>query len=151
MDLLIRNYRNRTRIRHWYSLKRYQYKNLLLLSSRFWPNIDDAIRKAALENNVKVKLLISWWKHSSPAEDHFLRSLTDLSQAYPKVDLQVVSISFIVGKVLCVVQSSSFYMSFISGHEGMLVARPYVTLTRFICVLVIDFLSYLSELLKVSL
>lgn len=55
----------------------------------FWPKIDDAIRKAALENKVKVKLLISWWKHSAPAEDYFLRSLTDLSQAYPRVDLQV--------------------------------------------------------------
>ncbi|PZC75645.1 hypothetical protein B5X24_HaOG205888 [Helicoverpa armigera] len=55
----------------------------------FWPKIDDAIRKAALENKVKVKLLISWWKHSAPSEDYFLRSLTDLSQAYPRVDLQV--------------------------------------------------------------
>ncbi|XP_035450354.2 5'-3' exonuclease PLD3 isoform X1 [Spodoptera frugiperda] len=55
----------------------------------FWPVIDDAIRKAALENKVKVKLLISWWKHSAPAEDYFLRSLTDLSQSYPRVDIQV--------------------------------------------------------------
>ncbi|CAB3226638.1 unnamed protein product [Arctia plantaginis] len=55
----------------------------------FWPNIDDALRKAALENKVKVKLLISWWKHSSPAEDHFLRSLADLSESYPRVDIQV--------------------------------------------------------------
>ncbi|KAH9640672.1 hypothetical protein HF086_010550 [Spodoptera exigua] len=55
----------------------------------FWPVIDDAIRKAALENKVKVKLLISWWKHSAPAEDNFLRSLSDLSQSYPRVDIQV--------------------------------------------------------------
>ncbi|XP_004921723.1 5'-3' exonuclease PLD3 isoform X2 [Bombyx mori] len=55
----------------------------------FWPKIDDAIRRAALENRVKVRMLISWWKHSSPAEDHFLRSLTALSQAYPRLNLQI--------------------------------------------------------------
>lgn len=108
---------------------------------------------------MKVKLLISWWKHSSPAEDHFLRSLTDLSQAYPKVDLQVVSISllsvkfYVLYKVLfsmCLLLVGKQYV-IIRRSEGILVARPYVTLTRFICVLVIDFFSYFSELLKVSL
>ncbi|XP_052755253.1 5'-3' exonuclease PLD3-like isoform X3 [Galleria mellonella] len=56
---------------------------------KFWPKIDDAIRKAALEHKVKVKMLISWWKHSRPSEDYFLRSLTALSKSYPRVDIQV--------------------------------------------------------------
>ncbi|CAG9134872.1 unnamed protein product [Plutella xylostella] len=55
----------------------------------FWPKIDDAIRKAALENRVKVKLLISWWQHSAASEDYFLRSLAALAGAYPRVDVQV--------------------------------------------------------------
>ncbi|XP_045535890.1 5'-3' exonuclease PLD3-like isoform X2 [Papilio machaon] len=55
----------------------------------YWPKIDDAIRAAALERRVRVRLLISWWSHSLPAQDHFLRSLTALSQALPGVDIQV--------------------------------------------------------------
>ncbi|KAL0880322.1 hypothetical protein ABMA27_002773 [Loxostege sticticalis] len=56
---------------------------------KFWPKIDDAIRRAALEHRVKVKMLISWWKHSHAAEVYFLRSLVALSKAYPRVDIQV--------------------------------------------------------------
>ncbi|XP_061714515.1 5'-3' exonuclease PLD3-like isoform X1 [Cydia pomonella] len=56
---------------------------------KFWPKIDDAIRRAALEHRVKVKMLISWWQHSAPSEENFLRSLVALAAAYPRVDLQV--------------------------------------------------------------
>ncbi|XP_013173651.1 PREDICTED: phospholipase D3-like isoform X2 [Papilio xuthus] len=55
----------------------------------YWPKIDDAIRAAALERRVRVRLLISWWSHSLPAQDHYLRSLTALAQALPGVDIQV--------------------------------------------------------------
>ncbi|XP_072932846.1 5'-3' exonuclease PLD3-like isoform X2 [Epargyreus clarus] len=56
---------------------------------KFWPKIDDAIRAAALEHRVKVRMLISWWRHSPAAEDHFLHSLAAFSGAYPRVDIQV--------------------------------------------------------------
>ncbi|XP_050348626.1 5'-3' exonuclease PLD3-like isoform X2 [Nymphalis io] len=56
---------------------------------KFWPKIDDAIRRAALEARVRVRMLISWWRHSQPAEDHFLASLAALANAYPRVDIQV--------------------------------------------------------------
>ncbi|XP_045449871.1 5'-3' exonuclease PLD3-like [Melitaea cinxia] len=56
---------------------------------KFWPKIDDAIRRAALEARVRVRMLISWWRHSQPAEDHFLASLAALARAYPRVDIQV--------------------------------------------------------------
>lgn len=59
--------------------------------NRYWPVIDDALRAAAIDNKVSVKLLISWWNHSRPAEDYFLRSLSELSDSYPGVDIQVVS------------------------------------------------------------
>lgn len=59
---------------------------------RYWPIIDDALRSAAIENKVQLKLLISWWNHSRPAEDYFLRSLQALSLSYPGVDIQIVII-----------------------------------------------------------
>lgn len=40
-------------------------------------------------------MLISWWKHSRPTEDNFLRSLVNLSgvgQGNKTVDIQVVCI-----------------------------------------------------------
>ncbi|CAI5798222.1 phospholipase D3-like isoform X1 [Podarcis lilfordi] len=46
---------------------------------RFWPVIDDALRTAACERRVKVRLLISCWKHSHPAMFVFLDSLRVLS------------------------------------------------------------------------
>nr|XP_026496216.1 phospholipase D3-like isoform X1 [Vanessa tameamea] len=56
---------------------------------KFWPKIDDAIRRAALEARVRVRMLISWWKHSQPSEEHYLASLAALANAYPRVDIQV--------------------------------------------------------------
>ncbi|XP_005179157.1 5'-3' exonuclease PLD3 [Musca domestica] len=55
----------------------------------YWPVIDDALRSAAIDRKIKIKLLISWWKHSNPSEDNFLRSLQSLSQAMPHVDIQI--------------------------------------------------------------
>lgn len=60
---------------------------------RFWPVIDDALRKAAIDNRVSVKLLISYWKHSRPSEDFYLRSLADISNSYHNIDVQIVSYS----------------------------------------------------------
>lgn len=60
------------------------------LFSRYWPVIDDALRYAAIDRGVSVKLLISFWKHSRPAEDNFLNSLRDISHAYRGVDIQIV-------------------------------------------------------------
>lgn len=63
------------------------------MCNRYWGIIDDALRAAAVENKVQIRLLISWWEHSRPAEDYFLRSLQSLSHAYPGVDVQVVSVT----------------------------------------------------------
>lgn len=67
------------------------YSPALLFTPKFqfWPTIDNAIRKAALENKVKIKMLISWWQHSRASQDYFLRSLAALSQSLPRVDIQV--------------------------------------------------------------
>lgn len=67
------------------------YFPLMLYAPRnkYWPLIDDALRKAAIENKVSVKLLISWWNHSRPSEDYFLRSLESLTNSFKGVDIQV--------------------------------------------------------------
>ncbi|XP_039501256.2 5'-3' exonuclease PLD3 [Drosophila santomea] len=55
----------------------------------YWPVIDNALRRAALERGVAIKVLISWWKYSDPSEDHFLRSLQALNKMTEEVDIQM--------------------------------------------------------------
>ncbi|KAJ8930749.1 hypothetical protein NQ314_016421 [Rhamnusium bicolor] len=57
--------------------------------TKFWPVIDDALKTAAIEHKVKVKLLISWWNHSRPSEDYFLRSIASVNKAYSGVSIEV--------------------------------------------------------------
>ncbi|XP_065170426.1 5'-3' exonuclease PLD3-like [Atheta coriaria] len=56
---------------------------------KLWPVIDNALRAAAVDNKVEVRLLISWWNHSRPSEDYFLKSLSAITDAYPKVTVSV--------------------------------------------------------------
>ena len=57
--------------------------------SQFWPFIDDALRAAAINRGVKVRLLASHWDHTRPAMVKFLTSLQDISGDSPRVDIQV--------------------------------------------------------------
>lgn len=59
--------------------------------SRFWPVIDTQLRQLAIDKRISVKLLISNWAHSNKAMKPFLKSLSDITNAYPRVDIQVVS------------------------------------------------------------
>ena len=43
--------------------------------NKFWPLIDDALKKVVIERGIKIRLLVSIWKHSRPSLIHFLRSL----------------------------------------------------------------------------
>lgn len=56
---------------------------------KYWPIIDDALRAAAINRRITVKLLISWWKHSRTSEDNFLRSLIELTNSYKNVKIEV--------------------------------------------------------------
>ncbi|XP_016989286.1 5'-3' exonuclease PLD3 [Drosophila rhopaloa] len=56
---------------------------------QYWPFIDNALRRAALERSVTIRLLISWWKYSDPSEDHFLRSLQALNKMREEVDIEI--------------------------------------------------------------
>ena len=55
--------------------------------AKFWPYIDDALRAAAVNRGVKMRLLASHWNHTRPAMVRFLSSLQDISG--PGVDIQV--------------------------------------------------------------
>ena len=46
----------------------------------FWPVIDDALRRAAIERGVEVKLLLSNWTSTRPEMKDYLKSLTDISR-----------------------------------------------------------------------
>ncbi|KAM5210099.1 5'-3' exonuclease PLD3 isoform 1-T1 [Hipposideros larvatus] len=58
---------------------------------RFWPAIDDGLRRAAYERGIKVRLLISCWGHSEPSMRAFLLSLAALRDNHTHSDIQVVS------------------------------------------------------------
>jgi len=55
----------------------------------FWPVIDDALRTAAINKGVKVRLLVSNWAHTRPSIHRYLKSLTSLTGDDPNVDIQV--------------------------------------------------------------
>ncbi|KAI7692960.1 hypothetical protein SSS_00248 [Sarcoptes scabiei] len=49
----------------------------------YWPVIDDALRRAAVEKHVEIRLLASQWNHTSPSMHLFLKSLSILNK--PKI------------------------------------------------------------------
>ncbi|XP_071861664.1 5'-3' exonuclease PLD3 isoform X2 [Bombus fervidus] len=56
---------------------------------KYWPIIDDALRKAAIERKVHIRLLISSWKHMKKSEVFFLKSLMELTDSYAGVKIEV--------------------------------------------------------------
>lgn len=57
--------------------------------TQFWPIIDNALRRAAIDRRVSVCLLISYWRHSRASEQHFLESLQSLTNALKGVSIEV--------------------------------------------------------------
>jgi len=55
----------------------------------FWPVIDDALRRAAIERGVGVELLMSRWNHTRSSMYKYLESLQDLDGLGPHVDIKV--------------------------------------------------------------
>nr|XP_050851450.1 5'-3' exonuclease PLD3-like isoform X4 [Vespula vulgaris] len=56
---------------------------------KYWPVIDNALRAAAIERKVTIKLLISLWKHSRASENYFLKSLEKLTNSYRNVKIEI--------------------------------------------------------------
>lgn len=56
---------------------------------RYWPAIDDAIRAAAFERRVKIRMLISCGQDSDPAMLPFLESLASMDSPHHGVNIQI--------------------------------------------------------------
>lgn len=63
---------------------------LTLLSPRYWPALDTALRGAAFSWGVHVRLLVSCWLNTDPRMFPFLRSLQALSNPKAGVSVDVV-------------------------------------------------------------
>ena len=82
---------------------------LCVVSFRFWPDIDDHLRRLAIDKSIQIRLLVSHWNHTSPAILPFLRSLVDISNVYPHVDIQVVIDINVEARTIVLKMSSFFY------------------------------------------
>lgn len=58
---------------------------------RYWPYIDDAIKTAAFERKVKIRLLISCGMDSDPAMLPFLQSLASIDNPRLNISVEIVS------------------------------------------------------------
>ncbi|XP_051242421.1 5'-3' exonuclease PLD4 [Dicentrarchus labrax] len=56
---------------------------------RYWPIIDDAIRTAAFERKVKIRMLISCGEDSDPAMLPFLKSLASMDSTHQNISIQI--------------------------------------------------------------
>ncbi|XP_014247065.1 phospholipase D3-like isoform X2 [Cimex lectularius] len=56
---------------------------------KFWPMIDNALRAAAIDQKVEVRLLISSWNHTSKEEKYFLQSIVDITNSFKNVKVSV--------------------------------------------------------------
>ncbi|KAM4625085.1 5'-3' exonuclease PLD4 [Polymixia lowei] len=56
---------------------------------RYWPVIDDAIKRAAFERHVKIRMLISCGLDSDPAMLPFLKSLASMHSPGQNINIQV--------------------------------------------------------------
>lgn len=66
---------NRAEKRIDISVMNYSPTTEFLRPRKFWPEIDNALRRAASERRVKVRLLFSNWSHAKPEELMWYRSL----------------------------------------------------------------------------
>ena len=63
---------------------------------RYWPVIDDALRSAAFDRQVTVRLLASQWAHTMKDMYAFLCSLSMMNNLhYPRTHIEVVRSHFV--------------------------------------------------------
>lgn len=59
---------------------------------KFWPRIDDALRAAAIERGINVRLLVSKWNHTRSYMRNYLRSLTALRSRYVSIEVKMFEV-----------------------------------------------------------
>lgn len=60
------------------SVMNYSPRTEFIWPKKYWPTIDNALRQAAIERNVRVRLLFSEWSQSRSAERMWYKSLNDI-------------------------------------------------------------------------
>ncbi|RVE57095.1 hypothetical protein OJAV_G00212760 [Oryzias javanicus] len=80
-----------TEAQHFIDVAVMEYSPVILYfkPQRYWPLIDDAIRTAAFERRVKVRLLISCGRDSNPAMLPFLQSLASVHSPEHHINVQI--------------------------------------------------------------
>ena len=76
-------------------MKRVVFSHVFVFMCRYWPVIDDALRHAAFDRGVKVRLMGSLWNHTAPDMKNYFQSLSILSGSFRyhlTIDIQVVCI-----------------------------------------------------------
>nr|XP_056707216.1 5'-3' exonuclease PLD4 [Euleptes europaea] len=56
---------------------------------RYWPAIDNALRRVAIGRNVHIRLLVSCWMGSDPSMFHYLESLRSLNDPHANITIEV--------------------------------------------------------------
>ncbi|XP_050047984.2 5'-3' exonuclease PLD3-like [Dermacentor andersoni] len=59
---------------------------------RYWSVIDDALRRAAIENGVRVRLLVSKWNKTKPLTWNFVESLASLNSSGISIEVKAIVI-----------------------------------------------------------
>lgn len=62
---------------------------LFIKPRRYWPHIDDAIKVAAFERKVKIRMLISCGMNSDPAMLPFLKSLASVNNPHRNISIEI--------------------------------------------------------------
>lgn len=58
----------------------------------YWSVFDDALRKAAIEKRISVKILAAYWKNTHPTMIYFLKSLAILNSSMIHIDVKLFQI-----------------------------------------------------------
>ncbi|ESO93518.1 hypothetical protein LOTGIDRAFT_119020, partial [Lottia gigantea] len=72
----------------YYPTTLYNVKNI------YWPNIDDALRKAAFDRAIHVRLLASHWNHTRYEMFNYLRSLFSISKKNVSIEVKVFRVNY---------------------------------------------------------
>ena len=79
---------------------------------RYWPVIDDALRSAAFDRQVTVRLLASHWAHTMKDMYAFLCSLSMMNNLhYPRTHIEVVRSLFVSLSLFSVLLSVHAFLS----------------------------------------
>nr|XP_022905261.1 phospholipase D3-like [Onthophagus taurus] len=58
-------------------------------TTKYWPILDDALKKSAIDHHVHIKMLVGSFNQTWFAQEYFLKALEDISHSDPKVDIEV--------------------------------------------------------------